>query len=174
MYDAIMAERALRSVDFAACFAKLPALLAAPPEEALSARGLGEGWVAEEAVASALYAFWRTPTDFARTVCTAANTDGDSDSIASIAGGISGAFNGRAAIPARWCSTVEGGDPLCDLARALHANTEIDQEIPAGLYVAVAQLLAYVYALRRAQTDGGPTPDRPVIDVPAEPAPRPH
>jgi len=60
------------------------------------------------------------------------------------------------------------------LARALHANTEIDQEIPAGLYVAVAQLLAYVYALRRAHADGAPLPDRPVIDVPADPATRVH
>jgi flagellar biosynthetic protein FlhB len=60
------------------------------------------------------------------------------------------------------------------LARALHANAEIDQEIPAGLYVAVAQLLAWVYALKRAQADGVPPPDRPVIDVPAEAAPRTH
>lgn len=34
------------------------------------------------------------------------------------------------------------------LARALYFNTEIGQEIPAGLYMAVAQVLAYVYQLR--------------------------
>ena len=62
------------------------------------------------------------------------------------------------------------GVPLYEappLARALHANTEVDQEIPAGLYVAVAQLLAYVYALRHAMAHGAPPPPRPVLDVPA-------
>ncbi len=35
------------------------------------------------------------------------------------------------------------------LARAVYYSTEIDQEIPAGLYLAVAQVLAYVYQLRQ-------------------------
>ena len=39
------------------------------------------------------------------------------------------------------------------LARAVYYSTEIDQEIPAGLYLAVAQVLAYVYQLR--QYDAG-------------------
>ena len=34
------------------------------------------------------------------------------------------------------------------LARALHHTTEIDEEIPAALYLAVAQVLAYVFKLR--------------------------
>lgn len=38
------------------------------------------------------------------------------------------------------------------LARALYYNADIGQEIPAGLYVAVAQLLAYVYQLRAVRT----------------------
>lgn len=35
------------------------------------------------------------------------------------------------------------------LARAVYYSTEVDQEIPAGLYLAVAQVLAYVYQLRQ-------------------------
>lgn len=35
------------------------------------------------------------------------------------------------------------------LARALHHSTEIDQPIPAGLYLAVAKVLAYVFQLKR-------------------------
>ena len=54
------------------------------------------------------------------------------------------------------------------LARALYFNTDIGQEIPAGLYVAVAQLLAYVYQLKNMQAPGQevPTPpdDLPVPD----------
>jgi flagellar biosynthetic protein FlhB len=34
------------------------------------------------------------------------------------------------------------------LARAIYFSTEIDQEIPAGLYFAVAQVLAYIYQLK--------------------------
>ncbi len=43
------------------------------------------------------------------------------------------------------------------LARALHHTTEIDAEIPAGLYLAVAQVLAYVFQLKRAGKDRGAT-----------------
>ncbi len=54
------------------------------------------------------------------------------------------------------------------LARALYFSTKLDQEIPAGLYVAVAQVLAYVYQLRRYRTDGGESPvlpqDPPIPD----------
>ncbi len=35
------------------------------------------------------------------------------------------------------------------LARSLYYNTELEQEVPAGLYQAVAQILAFVYKLRR-------------------------
>jgi flagellar biosynthetic protein FlhB len=47
------------------------------------------------------------------------------------------------------------------LARALYASTEIDQEIPAGLYVAVATILTYVYQLKTVYEHGGMTPDKP-------------
>ncbi|MBI4290289.1 MAG: flagellar type III secretion system protein FlhB [Betaproteobacteria bacterium] len=41
------------------------------------------------------------------------------------------------------------------LARALYFSTEIGAEIPGPLYNAVAQVLAYVYQLRRWQAGGG-------------------
>jgi flagellar biosynthetic protein FlhB len=47
------------------------------------------------------------------------------------------------------------------LARALYHNAEIGAEIPAGLYVAVAQLLAYVYQLRAVRETGQPSPGQP-------------
>ena len=46
------------------------------------------------------------------------------------------------------------------LARALYYSTEIEQEVPAGLYLAVAQILAYIFQLR-ASRSGGPLPTRP-------------
>ncbi len=47
------------------------------------------------------------------------------------------------------------------LARALYANSKIDQEIPAHLYFAVAQVLAFVFQLRMAKETGGDLPERP-------------
>lgn len=55
------------------------------------------------------------------------------------------------------------------LARALYANAEIDQDIPASLYTAVAQVLAYVYRLRSAMRGEGPMPGEPPVPfVPPE------
>ncbi len=55
------------------------------------------------------------------------------------------------------------------LSRALYHTTELDQEIPAGLYVAVAQVLAYVYQLKTASESGTDEPPRPTdLPVPDE------
>ncbi|MCM2478065.1 EscU/YscU/HrcU family type III secretion system export apparatus switch protein [Serpentinimonas maccroryi] len=51
------------------------------------------------------------------------------------------------------------------LARALYAHTEINQQVPAALFTAVAQVLAYVYRLRAALRGQGPMPGQP---------PKPH
>ncbi len=47
------------------------------------------------------------------------------------------------------------------LARALYAHTEINQQVPAVLFTAVAQVLAYVYRLRAALRGQGPMPGQP-------------
>ena len=55
------------------------------------------------------------------------------------------------------------------LARALYAHAELDREIPAQLFAAVAQVLAYVYQLRMAMKGKAPMPAAlPAIDVPDE------
>lgn len=55
------------------------------------------------------------------------------------------------------------------LARALYANSELDQDIPTSLYTAVAQVLAYVYKLRAAIRGDGPMPgELPQLFVPPE------
>jgi flagellar biosynthetic protein FlhB len=55
------------------------------------------------------------------------------------------------------------------LARALYANSELNQDIPSALYTAVAQVLAYVYKLRAAMRGEGPMPgDVPAPFVPPE------
>ena len=55
------------------------------------------------------------------------------------------------------------------LARALYAHTEVDQEIPARLFSAVAQVLAWVYQLRDAMAAGRtPNTAAPTPEVPAD------
>lgn len=55
------------------------------------------------------------------------------------------------------------------LARALFRHTEIGNEIPATLYAAVAEVLAYVFQLRHYQQTGGAYPDAPTaLPVPPE------
>lgn len=55
------------------------------------------------------------------------------------------------------------------LARALYAHAELDQDIPASLYTAVAQVLAYIYRLKAALRGDGPMPgEAPQPFVPPE------
>ena len=55
------------------------------------------------------------------------------------------------------------------LARALYAHTEVDQEVPARLFSAVAQVLAWVYQLRDAMAAGRTLAAAPPVpDVPAD------
>jgi flagellar biosynthetic protein FlhB len=55
------------------------------------------------------------------------------------------------------------------LARALYRHTELGDEIPAPLYSAVAQILAYVFQLRSWRQDGDIAPVYPdYVDVPAD------
>ncbi|HHQ14803.1 MAG TPA: flagellar biosynthesis protein FlhB [Chromatiales bacterium] len=54
------------------------------------------------------------------------------------------------------------------LARALYWTTEVGQEIPHQLYLAVAQVLTYVFRLKAAAENRGTWPDRPTIQVDAE------
>ncbi len=54
------------------------------------------------------------------------------------------------------------------LARALHAQCKLNQEIPTQLYFAVAQILAFVFQLRTAHDQGLETPDRPDPYMPTD------
>ncbi len=96
---------------------------------------IGEGWDCTSAVAGAWFAFCRSPSSFEETVVSAATTQGDSDSLASMAGAISGAYNGLEAIPERWRNKVEGynmlsylSDRLLDRAAAFWDVDDTDYE----------------------------------------------
>ena len=79
-------------------------------------RQLGLGWTGDEALAIAVYAAL-TGEDFADAIARAANHDGDSDSTASLAGQLLGAWKGLDAVPARWAAALDVLDETLLLAR---------------------------------------------------------
>ena len=61
------------------------------------------------------------------------------------------------------------GVPLFEappLARALHKAVDLGEEIPAQLYVAVAQVLTYVFQLKASRRERTSPPRAPVIEMP--------
>ena len=55
------------------------------------------------------------------------------------------------------------------LARSIYNTTEIDSEVPAGLFVAVAQVLAYVFQVRNHRNGKGVKPKKPSgIQIPPD------
>lgn len=76
---------------------------------------LGEGWVADEALAIALTCALAAP-DFETGVRAAVNHDGDSDSTASMAGNLLGAHLGVEAIPQRWLAGLEARRIIAEVA----------------------------------------------------------
>lgn len=79
-------------------------------------RLLGEGWVAEETLAIALYCALRYENDFSAGLIAAVNHDGDSDSTGAVVGNILGAIHGYASIDEKWKKNLELSDVLLEVA----------------------------------------------------------
>ena len=93
---------------------------------------LGEGWVAEEALAIGLYSAL-TASDFINAVRVASNHGGDSDSTASIAGQIHGAWKGLEGIPHGWIRRLDALEPTLDVAGRIVAAQDAGRIPVAGL-----------------------------------------
>jgi ADP-ribosylglycohydrolase/protein-tyrosine phosphatase len=104
-------EEVLRAVDQAVGLADTAG--ESTPERIES---LGAGWVAEEALAIALYAAL-VARDFEHGVRLAVNHGGDSDSTGSLVGNLLGALWGLEAIPQRWLDELELRDVIDEMAR---------------------------------------------------------
>ncbi|WP_031007741.1 ADP-ribosylglycohydrolase family protein [Streptomyces sp. NRRL F-5727] len=75
----------------------------------------GDGWIAEEALATGLLCFLLFPGEPLTALRRAACTRGDSDSIAALAGAFAGAHLGADAWPAEWTARIEHRDELLEL-----------------------------------------------------------
>ncbi len=88
---------------------------------------LGEGWVAEEALAIAIYSCLKYSNSFEDAVVCAVNHDGDSDSTGAIAGNIIGAYLGEEAIPDYYKDNVELKDVILEIADDLSSPIPVSE-----------------------------------------------
>lgn len=77
---------------------------------------LGEGWVAEETLAIAIYCALKHQDDFEAAMIAAVNHDGDSDSTGAVAGNILGASLGMVEIPDKFIENLELKDVIIKIA----------------------------------------------------------
>ncbi|HEY3361723.1 MAG TPA: ADP-ribosylglycohydrolase family protein [Methanosarcina sp.] len=80
---------------------------------------LGQGWYADETFSLAYFCILRYPNNYKKAVQTAVNITGDSDSVASVAGGILGARLGIEAIPVSWIEALKETEKLEEMVRPL-------------------------------------------------------
>ncbi|MGW7360301.1 ADP-ribosylglycohydrolase family protein [Streptomyces sp. NPDC054802] len=86
---------------------RLAAALRSPEPELDPCLATGEGWIAEEALATGLLCFLMFPEEPLTALRRAACTKGDSDSIACLAGAFAGAHLGSKAWPRAWADRIE-------------------------------------------------------------------
>jgi ADP-ribosylglycohydrolase len=101
---------------------RLDAALLAPDPVSDPCDATGEGWIAEEALATALLCFLLFPGEPVRVLRRAAATRGDSDSIAALAGAFAGAAHGLGGFPPGWNARIEYRDRLAAVARGIEAS----------------------------------------------------
>lgn len=85
-------------------------------DDAENIRSLGEGWVAEETLAIAIYCSVKYQDDFSKALCAAVNHDGDSDSTGAVTGNILGAYYGYEKIPTQWKENLECANVIDEIA----------------------------------------------------------
>jgi ADP-ribosylglycohydrolase len=90
---------------------------------------IGEGWVAEEALAIGVLCSLRHRDDYLKGIIAAVNHDGDSDSTGAIAGNILGAYMGNGAIPQDWQNRLELRDVIEQLADSLLLDSFEDESV---------------------------------------------
>lgn len=88
---------------------------------------LGQGWVAEEALAIGVYCALKHTWDFKNGVLEAVNIDGDSDSTGAIAGNLLGALNGVSGIPKEWLEKLREREIIETVANDLFTRIETDK-----------------------------------------------
>lgn len=79
-------------------------------------RSLGQGWVAEETLAIAIYCSLKYTDDFSKGIIASVNHSGDSDSTGAVTGNILGALVGYGKIDDKWKYNLECSDVILEIA----------------------------------------------------------
>jgi len=109
---------------------------------------LGEGWIAEETLALAIFACLRHPDDFGAAIRTAVNITGDSDSVGSVVGNIMGAYLGVDAVRKAFdIRKLEDHGMLEEIA------TDLASICPLEDYSSAAPRWAYKYTYYNGDTE---------------------
>ncbi len=88
---------------------------------------LGEGWVAEETLAIAVYSSVKYQSEFKKAIICSTNHDGDSDSTGAVTGNILGAYLGLEAISKDFCpEQIEAEDIIMEIAKDLYYAASLD------------------------------------------------
>lgn len=90
-------------------------------------RILGEGRVAEETLAIAIYCVLQYSDNFSKGVTTAVNHSGNSDSTGAVTGNILGAWLGRSAIQDKWTCGLELQSIILEMADDLCCGCPLDE-----------------------------------------------
>lgn len=109
---------------------KAVALSAENTDDLDAIRQLGEGWVAEETLAIAVYCALKYSDNFEKGIIASVNHDGDSDSTGAVAGNILGAALGIDAIPQKYLDKLELKDVILEIAEDLHHDCQISEYGP--------------------------------------------
>ncbi len=90
-------------------------------------RELGEGWVAEETVAIAVYCTLKHKDSFEQAIIASVNHDGDSDSTGALTGNLIGALVGYKNIPRKYLDNLELKNALIDLSEKMAISFHIEE-----------------------------------------------
>lgn len=89
---------------------------------------LGQGWVAEEALAIAVYCALCHGANAENALLLSVNHDGDSDSTGAICGSIVGAYFGERALPKKWLKKLQLSDTIRAVAQDLYHCSALQEQ----------------------------------------------
>ena len=105
--------------EFTAIIRKAVQLAESNVDDLSAIHQLGEGWVAEETLAIAVYCALKYENDFDKALRAAVNHNGDSDSTGAVCGNILGAYIGYNAISQKYKERLELHDLICEISDML-------------------------------------------------------
>lgn len=88
---------------------------------------IGEGWVAEETLAIALYCCLKYNNDFEQAIIASVNHSGDSDSTGSVTGNIMGTILGYSNIPNKFIDKLEISNIIVEIANDLYNDCRMSE-----------------------------------------------